>query len=274
MLSVENRARIAFAAVILGGLISGLVWYLHHTSEYTTYQIVTHDSVSGLMSEAPVELHGVEVGRVSKVKLLDAHTVSILLHIRKDAPITTTTIATITSRGLASKGFTGYVYIAMEDSADGKQRLTTASNESYPRIPTVHSRSLSLDSAVSQVNQNVQELTQLLRTVLDRKTIASFKEAVDNLQQVTQMLAENNNKLSVIIRNAEQASGQFKPLLDSSNNTVRALQTQVLPQTYQTLDKLNRLSDSMQQTINKIDRNPAVLLRGSEAPPAGPGESK
>jgi phospholipid/cholesterol/gamma-HCH transport system substrate-binding protein len=117
-------------------------------------------------------------------------------------------------------------------------------------------------------------MTELLQTVLDEKTIASLKQSVDSLQQVTQTLAANNRRLASIVANTEQASQQFRPLLNSSNDAVRALQTQVLPEAYHTLANLNRLSTSMTGAAAKMNRDPSVLVRGAAAPPPGPGESR
>jgi phospholipid/cholesterol/gamma-HCH transport system substrate-binding protein len=141
-------------------------------------------------------------------------------------------------------------------------------------VRSAPSRSVNLDTAISQVNENVQVMTDLLQTLLDEKTIASLKQSADSLQQVTRTLAENNQRLARIVANTEQASQQFKPLLKSSNATVRALQTQVLPETYKSLANLNRLSGSLNGAAAKINRDPSVLVRGAAAPPLGPGEAK
>jgi len=116
-------------------------------------------------------------------------------------------------------------------------------------------------------------MTELLQSVLDQKTIASLKDSVDSLQQVTRTLAANNRQLDSIIVNTDRASRQLKPLLASSNDTVKALQTQVLPEAYKTLANMERLSNSLNAAATKINRDPAILVRGSTAPP-GPGESK
>lgn len=271
-MSVENRARLAFAMVVMLGGVAVLAWYLLTSTRYTTYQILTRDSVSGLIADAPVEFHGVEVGKVRSVELVDPHTVSILLNIAREAPVTTATSATITSRGLATRGFTGYVYISLEDTGAAAQPLASEPGASFPRIATSPSRSVNLDTALSQVNQNVQQLTELMQSLLDKQTITSFKQSVDGLQQVTRMLAENNNKLRAIIVNTEQASHRFTPLLESSSDTVKALQFQLIPEAYRTIDKLEKLSDSLNSTANKINREPSILLRGSAPPPPGPGE--
>ena len=102
-ISIENRARLAFAAVVVVALVTVLIVYLYTSSRYTTYQIVTQDSVSGLIADSPVEFHGVEVGKVRSVELSAPHSVTILLDIRKEVPVTTATVATITSRGLATR---------------------------------------------------------------------------------------------------------------------------------------------------------------------------
>jgi phospholipid/cholesterol/gamma-HCH transport system substrate-binding protein len=272
-MSIENRARLAFATVILLGATAVLTWYALTSSRYATYQIRTGDSVSGLIADAPVEFHGVEVGKVKYVALTDPHTVSILLSINKEVPITAATIATITSRGLATRGFTGYVYVSLEDSGTDPTPLAAPPGGGFPAIRTAPSRSVNLDTAISQVNENVQAVTDLLRSTLDKQTIGSLKQAVGNLQQVTAMLETNNRKLSAIISNTEQASNQFQPLLESGNDTIKTLQQQILPEAYKTLANLDRLSNALNGLTARINRDPSLLLRGTVQPP-GPGETK
>lgn len=273
-ISIENKARLAFVAVALLGTAAALGWSFVEAGRYATYQVPTQDSVSGLIVDAPVEFHGVEVGRVKRVELKDPRSVSILLSVKKEAPVTSATVATITARGLASRGFTGYVYVSLEDSGSQAGPLLAAPGEPYPQLRSAPSRSVNLDTTISQVNANVQAMTDLLQTVLDQKTIASLKQSVDSLQQLTQTLAANNHRLATIVANTEQASQQFRPLLKSSSDTVRALQTQVLPEAYHTLSDLNRLSTSLNGAAAKINRDPSVLVRGAAAPPPGPGESR
>jgi phospholipid/cholesterol/gamma-HCH transport system substrate-binding protein len=273
-MSIENRARLAFAIVVLLGIAGAVGWYALSRSQYAIFQIRTHDSVSGLSVDAPVELHGVEVGKVRNVELIDPRSVSILLNVRKDIPMTMATVATITSRGVATRGFTGYVYISLEDAGTDARPLVAEAGNPYPVIHVAPSQSLNLDTAISQLNDNMQHMTELIRSVLDKETITSLKQSVDGLRQVTGMLAQNNGKLRAIISNTEQASAQFKPLLESGNDTVRALQTQVLPEAYRALSDLERLSDSLNGVATKINRDPSLILRGNAPPAPGPGETK
>jgi len=242
--SPERRAWWIFGGLLLLGGLAGIGWFAVTSSRFTTYQIHTHESVSGLIADAPVEFHGVEVGKVARVELTDPRSVSVLLHISKGAPVTPATVATITSRGLASKGFTGYVYVSLENDAAGAQPVADSGN-GYPQIRTAPSRSVNMDTAMSQVNENVQSITTLLQTSLDPKTIASLKQSLESMQTITRTLADNSERMNTIISNAERASGRLEPLLASGNETARALQTQLLPQANQALANLDRLSTSL-----------------------------
>lgn len=120
------------------------------------------------------------------------------------------------------------------------------------------------------------------------------------MQQVTKVLAENTNKLNSIVANSERASHRFEPLLESSQEAVRTLQTQILPEARKVLASLEPLLDSSHDTVRalqtqilpeahkvltdlddlstgvatKINRDPSILIRGTTPPPPGPGEPK
>jgi phospholipid/cholesterol/gamma-HCH transport system substrate-binding protein len=273
-LDADNKARIAFALVLLLGAAGGIIWYLFSSSRYTTYQIQTHDPVSGLVADSPIEYHGVDVGKVKRVDLIDSRSVRILLSVMSNAPVTAATVATITSRGLATRGFTGYVYVSLEDAGTDFRSLAARSGERYPAIRTAPAKSVSLDLAISQVNQNVQFMAELLHNVLDANTVASLKQSVDNLQRVSKTLADNNARLSSLIINGERASHQLQPLLESSKDTVNALKTQILPEAYKALTSLENLSTSLSGFATKISKDPSVIVRGATPPPSGPGEGK
>lgn len=270
----DRKARILFTAVLTMSAIAAGAWYVFASARYATYQIVTSDAVSGLIADAPVEFHGVEVGKVKGVELTGPRTVRILLDVKHDAPISSATIATITSRGLATRGFTGYVYVALDNVGSNVEPLVALSGEMYPVIPARPSKSVNLDTAISQVSEDVQALTLLVRSLLDQRTIVSLKSSAESLQRITSTLSENNVKLGAIIRNTERASDRINPLLETSNDTVKALQSQVLPEAHKALTELDRLSSTLAGAAAKIERDPSVVLRGAARPPPGPGEKK
>ncbi|GAB2603253.1 MlaD family protein [Ramlibacter solisilvae] len=291
-----------FAVILLAIAAAVVGWWVFSTTGYVRYEIHSREPVSGLIAGAPVEFHGVEVGHVSEVRLSDPRNVRVLVELRKGTPVSAATVATITGRGLAARGFTGYVYVNLEDTGPAGAPLAAAPGQPYPVIAAGPAQLVNLDAAMTQLNQNVQVVTALLQSALDAQTLASMKESLAAMQQVTRTLAANNEKMNAIIANAERASAQLQPLLQSStatvgtlqtqllpeaqsavaqlqrltantDETVRFLQTQTLPQAQRTVTRLDDLSASLNDTATRIRRNPAILLRG-EARTPGPGEAQ
>src|SRR5215831_1863002 len=280
-MNIEKRAWVLFGLLLLLGTAGGLAWYVFPSTRYVTLELRTADPVSGLIADSPVEFHGVEVGKVRRVQLVDPRSVSILVNVTRDAPITRATVATITARGLATRGFTGYVYVALEDNGADRRPLVVLPGETHPLIPTTPSQSVSLDTTISQVKEDVQQLTDLVHSVLDQKTVGSLKHSVDDLEKVTEVLATNSQKLDATISsaertamNAERVSRDVKPLLESSQQVVKALQNQILPETEDAIVRVGELFTSNQEISTEIGRNPAVLVRGRGPPTPGPGERK
>ena len=273
-LDVDNRARLAFVVAVLLSAIVGISCFSIWSSRYTTYQIRTHDSVSGLLADAPVEYHGVDIGRVKRVELIDPHLVRVLLSVERTAPVTAATVATITTRGLAARGFTGYVYVSLEDTRTDSSGLVARAGEEYPDIPMTRPKSVSLDTAISRMDENMQRVSDRISEVLDDKTIASLKQSVDTLERVTTALADNNAKLNTLIASGERASRQLGLLLTSSNDALSALQTQILPEAHKTLTALGNLSTSLTGFANQVNKDPSVVVRGAALRPLGPGERR
>src|ERR1039457_3615786 len=145
---INMKARLTFVAFLFILIIAGAIWYFFSENRYATYEVYTEDSVSGLIADAPIEFHGVDVGKVKSIKLVNPHSVRILLSIDKTAPITSASVATITSRGLATRGYTGYVYISIDDVGIDSRPLTTRSGEPYPIIRTAASKLITLDTSI------------------------------------------------------------------------------------------------------------------------------
>jgi phospholipid/cholesterol/gamma-HCH transport system substrate-binding protein len=302
-IDTNSMARLMFVTVLLISTVVGAIWYLRSVSGYATYQIYTEDPVSGLIIDAPIEFHGVDVGKVKSIRLVSPRSVSIVLSIDKSAPVTSATAATITSRGLATRGYTGYVYISLDDVVIDSRPLPTQPGAPYPIIPTAPSKIMTLDTTIYQVKANVQVITDLLQPLLDKKTTMALQQSVDSLQQLTKALAANTGKLNSIVANTERASHRFEPLLksaddtvsqlqmkivpevhealtnlepllESSRDTVSALQMQILPDAREALINLDKLSTAFTGVATKINRDPSILIRGTTPPPLGPGESK
>ena len=213
----HRKATLLFTAALCAAVLAAGFWYVRSSAQYTMYRIQTHDSVSGLIADSPVEFHGVEVGNVTRIELIDPKTVGIVLRVTKGTPVSKATVATITSRGLAARGFTGYVYVALEDSGTESGPLTVAAGERFPVITTAPSVTDTMDTTVADATQEVRVLTKLLRDVLDDKTVASLKQSLDGVGQIVGTLAANNAHLGSLVVNADRDSRDLGQLLDTKS---------------------------------------------------------
>lgn len=302
-IGANTMARLLFVGVLSISAIALAIWEWRSTSAYAAYQILTDDAVSGLAIDAPIEFHGVDVGKVRAVELTSPRSVRVVLSIAKSAPVSSATVATITSRGLATRGYTGYVYISLDDGDYESQPLTAQPGDIYPVIRTAKSKIITLDTSISQVKDDVDAITTLLRSLLDRQTLSSLQQSVGHLNVISQAIAANTGKLKTIVVNTERASGKLdpllhstgdlvrqlhtnivpameqdladlKPLLESSHDSISTVQTEILPKALNALGTLDDLSSTITDLAEKLDRDPSIIIRGSTPPLLGPGESK
>jgi hypothetical protein len=84
-------------------------------------------------------------------------------------------------------------------------------------------------------------------------------------------LTANGARLRSLLVNAEVDSREIRPLLETSDATLKALKTQVLPHLYQSLGDLDGLTQSLNGIADRITRDPSTVIRGINTPP-GPGE--
>lgn len=242
--SIETRAWLVFAVLLLAAAAAALAWWTGFGRAETDYELRTQDAVSGLIEGAPVEFHGVEVGHVRQVRLLDARTVQVLLRVRQDAPVTTATVATISGRGLAARGFTGYVYVNLDDSGPAGAALAPRAGERYARIPAAPAQAVNLDTSIHQLDDSVRVVVALLQQALDADTIRSMKLTATHLEQVSGALAADPAGLRTTVRNVERASGQLAPLLRSGSDVADRLRDRVLPQVQGTLGRVDAAAGS------------------------------
>ena len=266
--TIEKRAWVLFVVLLLAASAAALAWWSGWGRGETTYELRTQDAVSGLIEGSPVEFHGVEIGHVRQVRLLDARTVQVLLRLRREAPVTTSTVATILGRGLATRGFTGYVYVSLEDAASGGAALTRKPGESYARIPTAPLQSVSLDTSIHELNESVRSVIALLQDTLDPGTVRALKGSVANLEQVSGVLASDQAKLKATLANMERASARMLPLLQSGGEATRELREDVLPQARETLARIDSVAGTAGAAIQHVDaagRELAPLVQSSNA---------
>ena len=271
--NVHYAAVGAFVLALIAAVVMGIIWLSSGFSfqTYSIYELHMQESVTGLNIDSPVEFNGVIVGSVKSIDLdhTNPQMVEVLLNVKSVTPITMGTIATLQTRGI-----TGVTYIALKDKSENLVPLRKKPGELYPVIKTGPSIFTRLDTALSQLSDNLREVTISIRDLLSKENQQHIREILANIQHVTGTLADNNERMNTIIINTEKASQQFIPLINSTTSALHMFQAQTLPATYQLVTNLDNITRSLSEVSAELRQNPSVLIRGIERQPTGPGEAR
>ena len=276
---------VGLMVVILGAaLAAAIVWLSVGLDRpvYNTFLVYMDQSVSGLSIEAPVRYNGVTVGYVRSLDLnpTNAQEVIVTLAIKAGSPITTSTIATLTSQGV-----TGIAYIDLSAKTPNAPLVKTRSDPPYPIIPAVPSLMVQLSSIVKDASMQFQGVSHSVQSVLDAQNSENIKQILINLNVVTQNLAANEAQFNQMIQssaklinNASVASQQLPELVKNLNQSAISLnqaaglaRTGMIP-AVSLLNHLDTISGNVEVFSEELKNNPAILVRGKAEGPLGPGE--
>lgn len=262
-----------FVISLLLAIVLGIIWLSSGFSlkSYTNYLVYMKESISGLNLDSPVEFNGVDVGVVKKIKIdqKNPQLVEVLISIQSDTPVTIGTEATLNTRG-----FTGVTYMTLKDKGLDLRPLVALEGQTYPVIKTSPSLLLRLDAALTHLTKNFRKVANSIQAVLDQGNLASIKQILINLQNVSANLAANNQKLSRIMENTARATRDLSPLMQQSISTLRTLETQTLPSTYRFINHLDQTSRTLNEIVQDLKQNPSMLIRGVDRSGLGPGETQ
>lgn len=236
-------------------LVIGAWLYANGKSEvYHPYLAYMDEPVTGLSVNAPVKYNGVEVGYVEHINLDkdNPQRVRLLLQIEEGTPITINTTATIMTQGL-----TGIGYIGLKVTDNIMTPLKATRGQPYPVIKSAPSLFLRLDTSVNKLVESMSKISDSMNELLTPSNRRALSNTFNNLDRFTDTLATHDKaignsltKMSSVLNNGAEAADDLAPIMNELNDT----------------------ANSLAQLTQALANNPAVLLRGKQPSPPGPGE--
>ena len=236
-------------------------------NHYYTY----YDEVAGLQPSAPIQIRGLQVGKVSDIKL-DGKRVKVTLEMNDDYDVRQGAVAK-----LASGDLLGTKLIRLDPGIGNELKdgstitgdveggvIDQVSSEITPLLRVIQGVVLNVDTALQSLQQVVGEenqrhlanaiasldattanFSQLSGTVNAQR--ATLTKIITDAQSVTANLSRNNEKLEHIFSNLEGVSGQLnraqiQKTFDDLQLTVGNLKT--------TLDRVNAGEGSLGALLN------------------------
>jgi phospholipid/cholesterol/gamma-HCH transport system substrate-binding protein len=296
---MENRAHALAAGlftIVLGAaLIIAVMWFNKDDVKLDRYDIVTTQSVSGLKVEAAVRFRGVEVGRVTAIRIEPGigGRIRIEIGVTSHTPITKATYAQ-----LGYQGVTGLTFVTLNDTGTSKDFLLRTENE-VPQLPL---RASLLDNgedllgSVSEIAGRVNTLLGDENQKLVRRTLAGLEKATQRTADLADQLAPGVRSIPALVSDTRGAVQKADALLANLNaltsridekievltrvaNTVdevgvtaRSVNDETLPRLNALVDELSRETRALDRLLSTIGDHPQSIVFGAPPRRPGPGE--
>lgn len=297
----------AFVLLLGAALIGGVLWLGSEKSyrkAFDTYLVYMEESVSGLNPDAPVRYRGVQVGRVRQIALArgNVEKVELILDIERGTPIKQNTVAVLVTQGL-----TGIAHVELTGGSRDAPALRTAAGENYPVIPAGPSLLVRMEDAVTTLIGSLTRSSESMSALLDEGNRASLRQTLASLALVSKTLAARSAAIDAgvadaarTMENAARLSGELSGLVERIQRSAAAFEHMsreverdaakaaaavegaradlrqatgdTLPETRQLIGELRDLTASLRRFSDRLERDPAMLVRGKAAGKAGPGE--
>jgi phospholipid/cholesterol/gamma-HCH transport system substrate-binding protein len=250
-----------FVILLSLALVASILWLSIgiEKKNYKTYQVYIQESVSGLNKKASVKYRGVEVGYVRQIALVAErpNEVLVLLDIEEGVPLKEDTLALLSVQGL-----TGLAYVELTGGSLEASPPRHKQGEAYPELKTQPSLLVRLDSGVSELLDNLNNLSKTANHFLnnlDPDTTDKVITSLANLSQVMTVLVseENYSAIANILQNIEIVT---QTLANQKDNINTALNNVI-----HTTENINKVSDKVITLLTQLEKSLAAIEESSRA---------
>ncbi len=242
---MNNRVNYTVVGLfVLFGLVlmlSFTYWLLKPSAEkeIKKYNIYFNESVLGLNLDAPVKYRGINVGKVTRLRInpKNSEQVEVQISILKSTPIKSSTVAKLTSQGI-----TGLSYINLYLGDNDAPPLEAKPGEEYPVIKTEPSFFERFEKSLGTVSTKLS------------KTLSRTEELLDD---------ENQEQISLILKRAagfmqrmesvlnDETIGHFQSSMKNMDSATQKFDAMV-PKVEHFIDKSVAWEDKISTSFNSI----------------------
>ena len=296
-----------FVIVLTTAMIAGVLWLTsgkYYRKSYDIYQTYIPESVSGLNVNAPVRYRGVDIGRVRRIVLAPGNVeqVEVTLDIERGTPVKEDTVALLQSQGL-----TGIAFVDLTAGHRDSPPLKAQAGAQYPVIQSGPSLMNRLESSVPQLLTGLNRVSDNVNAALDEENRRALKHALADLELLSRTLAARSatidsgladaahtlqntrrvaEQLPQLVLRVQRSADAFDRMtgevagagagasrtLDGARADLQQFTGETLPEVRELVVELRGLTATLQRAVDKVERNPSLLLYGGSTQKRGPGE--
>lgn len=240
-----NYALVGFLVMIAFTMILAFsYWLLKPEQEEKTkkYLIRFNESVLGLNIDSVVKYRGIDVGKVSDIRInpKNSEQIEVFITILKTTPIKEQTVAKLTSQGI-----TGLSYINLDLGDNNAPFLKIKEGEEYPIIKTIPSLFENIEKSMGTVSDKVSKVLS--------KTEQMFND--ENQKQVSLLLEKTASFMAKMEQLLDEKSIiHFHNILENTDNITKKTD-KLIPRIDQLVTDTSDFETSLLQDVNSITKS-------------------
>lgn len=267
---METRAHfVLIGSFVLLGCIGGLLFALwvakvQFDAEFTEYNVVFRETVTGLSKGAAVNFNGIQVGEVRRLRLdkNDASQVYARIRVDSDTPVRADTSARLTYTGL-----TGVAIIELVAGAPDAPPLQIREGEDLGIIVAVPSALQKLMADGGDILTRFNETLGRVSMLLNEENMERMSTTIAHIEGIAAQIDADKAELGSTLRSADraftelvQAAAEFRELTASAEVTMASAE-RMLSQDLQPAS--TDLRETLQALRSAVDRVDTLIARNA-----------
>lgn len=237
--------------VALSGVLFAL-WAAKYSAEkdWTEYDVVFAEAVTGLSTGGIVQYNGINVGEVRKLSLDKRDPNKVIARIRVESG---TPVKVDTKAKLAFVGLTGVAQIELSGGMVASLPLLPRGDDKVATIYAEESAIGKLLSSTEDITTTAAEVLLRLNRVLSDDNVRHITETLDHLESVTGALSDERGDLRDLLKNARVASEKLDSTLAHADSAVSGIDKNLVAQLPTLVAKLDKSLDHFESLTRNAD---------------------
>ncbi len=269
MYSKVNYTIVGIFVLLFG---AGLMWFAFWLAKYgihrefDTYKLHMIESVSGLSKDSIVKLRGVDIGRVSEIRIdpENIEKIDVFLKIKHGVPIKEDMTAHTEMLGV-----TGLLSIEIDGGTNGAKSLEPTVDH-IPVIRSAPSWFTKTTRGLGTLSERITSLVDKSQKLLSEKNIETLGKVFENTERFTDKGLEVEDKVITSLDEVDLTLREFRVSMTKMNDKLTKLTedfTDIKKVSISTIDKLmettknfNRVTLKVEKSLDRGDYNLRKIL--------------
>ena len=262
MYSRVNYTIVGIFVLIFGtGLVLFFFWLAKYgiQEEYTTYKLYMKESIAGLSKDSVVNLRGVNVGRVSEIRIdpKNVERVEIILQIKEGIPIKEDMVAHTQMLGI-----TGLLSIEIDGGTNSAKNLK-ASDGQIPVIPTTASWFNKTTEGLGDLSSNLSKLLERTERLLSDENMENFSKTLSNVEKITSRGEDLEDQAIASMKEFDLSLKEYNASLARITKDFSSIKSSTVPaidKLFETSSNFNRLTLKVEKSLDRGDYDMRTIL--------------